>query len=232
MAMFSNFLQNHGPIQNIKPRHNSAMRSQSATLLYTLAALNLALLAFSRIGAFDAATWWLEVAPALLVWPLLLATHRHFALTPLLLALIFIHACILILGGHYTYARVPLGAWIQQAFDMARNPYDGIGHLAQGFIPAIAARELLLRKTALTCGGWLFTLVTAVCLAISAIYELIEWGVAVAIGEGADAFLGAQGDPWDTQKDIALAWLGAMLAQVLLARWHDRQLRKLPSRSA
>ena len=209
--------------------HNSAMRPQqhSPTLLYTLAALNLALLAFSRIGAFDGATWWMEIAPVLVVWPLLLATHRRFPLTPLLLGLIFIHASILMLGGHYSYARVPLGAWIQQALDMGRNPYDGIGHLAQGFIPAIAARELLLRKTALLRGGWLFTLVTAVCLAISAIYELIEWGVAIAIGQGADEFLGAQGDPWDTQKDMALAWLGAMLAQLLLARAHDRAISRM-----
>lgn len=203
------------------------MISPRPTLLYVLAALNLALLAFSRVGAFDAATWWLETAPVLVVWPLLLATHRRFPLTPLLLSLIFIHACILMLGGHYSYARVPLGAWIQELFDLGRNPYDGIGHLAQGFVPAIAARELLLRRTALTRGGWLFTLVTAVCLAISAIYELIEWGVAVAIGQGADEFLGTQGDPWDTQKDMALAWLGAMLAQGLLARWQDRQLNRL-----
>jgi len=200
------------------------MTAPRPTLLYALAALNLALLAFSRVGAFDGITWWMEVAPALIVWPLLLATHKQFPLTPLLLGLIFIHACILILGGHYSYARVPLGAWIQQLFDMGRNPYDGIGHLAQGFIPAIAARELLLRRTALVRGGWLFTLVTATALAISAIYELIEWGAAVAIGQGADEFLGAQGDPWDTQKDMALAWLGAMLAQVMLSRLHDRQI--------
>lgn len=204
------------------------MRTQAfPTLLYTLAALNLALLAFSGFGAFDAATWWMEIAPVLVVWPLLLLTHRQFPLTPLLLGLIFVHACILMLGGHYSYARVPLGAWIQQAFDMGRNPYDGIGHLAQGFIPAIAARELLLRKTGLQRGGWLFTVVTACCLAISAIYELIEWVVAISIGQGADEFLGAQGDPWDTQKDMAMAWLGAMLAQVLLARIHDRSIDRL-----
>jgi putative membrane protein len=195
--------------------------------LWIVAAANLLLLAWSGIGPFDPTTWWLEVAPVLIVWPLLLATHRRFPLTPLLIGLIFIHACILLLGGHYSYARVPLGDWLQQAFGLGRNPYDGIGHLAQGFIPAIAARELLLRKTPLRTGGWLFTLVTAVCLAISAIYELIEWAAAVGLGQGADEFLGAQGDPWDTQKDMALAWLGAMLAQWLLARWHDRGLAKL-----
>ena len=197
--------------------------------LSIIAALNLALLAWSGIGPFDATTWWLEVAPVLLVWPLLLATHGRFPLTPLLVGLVFIHACILLLGGHYSYARVPLGEWLRALFDLGRNPYDGIGHLAQGFIPAIAARELLLRKTALQRGGWLFTLVTATSLAISALYELIEWAAAVALGQGADEFLGAQGDPWDTQKDMALAWLGAMLAQVLLARWHDRDLARLPA---
>jgi len=195
--------------------------------LWIVAAANLLLLAWSGIRPFDATTWWLEVAPVLIVWPLLLATYRRFPLTPLLVGLIFIHACILLLGGHYSYARVPLGDWLQQAFGLGRNPYDGIGHLAQGFIPAIAARELLLRKTPLRAGGWLFTLVTAVCLAISAIYELIEWAAAVGLGQGADEFLGAQGDPWDTQKDMALAWFGAMLAQCLLARWHDRQMAQL-----
>ncbi len=199
----------------------------SARQLALLAGLNLAVLAWSRLGAFDAATWWMEVAPVLLVWPLLLATQRRFPLTPLLLGLIFVHALILIAGGHYSYARVPLGDWLREALALGRNPYDGIGHLAQGFIPAIAARELLLRKTGLQRGGWLFTVVTACCLAISAIYELIEWGAAVALGQGADEFLGAQGDPWDTQKDMALAWLGAMLAQLLLARTHDRALERL-----
>ncbi|MEH0167136.1 DUF2238 domain-containing protein [Roseateles microcysteis] len=195
--------------------------------LQITAAASLALLAFSYFGAYDRATWWMEVAPVIIVWPLLLATHERFPVTRLLLALVFIHAAILMLGGHYSYARVPLGFWMQDLLGLARNPYDGIGHLAQGFIPAIAARELLLRKTPLKAGAWTFTLATAVCLAISAIYELIEWGAAVAIGQGADEFLGTQGDPWDTQKDMALAWLGAMLAQWLLARWHDRQLKGL-----
>ncbi len=199
----------------------------SSRPLQITAAASLALLVLSYFGAYDRATWWMEVAPVLIVWPLLLATHQRFPLTRLLVGLIFIHAAILTLGGHYSYARVPLGFWLQEMLGLARNPYDGIGHLAQGFIPAIAARELLLRKTALKAGGWTFTLVTAVCLAISAIYELIEWGAAVAMGQGADEFLGTQGDPWDTQKDMAFAWLGAMGAQVLLARWHDRQLKSL-----
>jgi putative membrane protein len=190
----------------------------------------IALLALSAWRPYDLATWAMEVAPVFVVLPLLWATARRFPLTPLLYGLIFVHALVLMLGGHYTYARVPLGFWMQDVFHLARNPYDGIGHLAQGFIPAIAARELLLRHTKLERGGWLFMLVTAVCLAISAIYELIEWGAAVAIGQGADEFLGTQGDPWDTQKDMALAWIGAMVAQGLLGRWHDRQIAALAPR--
>ena len=187
-----------------------------------------ALLALSAWQPYELSTWAMEVAPIAIVLPILLATQRRFPLTPLLYALIFVHAIVLMLGGHYTYARVPLGEWLREAFALSRNPYDGIGHFMQGFVPAVATRELLLRHTKLERGGWLFVVVTAVCLAISAIYELIEWGVAVAIGQGADEFLGTQGDPWDTQKDMALAWVGAMVAQWLLARWHDRQLAALP----
>jgi putative membrane protein len=194
--------------------------------LYSVALI--ALLAVSAWRPHDLPTWGMEVAPMLVVLPLLWATQRRFPLTPLLYALIFVHAVVLMLGGHYTYARVPLGDWMREAFGLARNPYDGIGHFAQGFIPAIAARELLLRHTRLERGSWLFVLVTATCLAISALYELIEWGAAVALGQGAEEFLGTQGDPWDTQKDMALAWLGAMAAQGLLARRHDAQLSRLP----
>jgi putative membrane protein len=193
-------------------------------------AVLIALLALSAWRPHDLPTWAMEVAPVVIVLIILWISHQRFPLTPLLYSLIFIHACVLMLGGHYTYARVPLGDWMQSAFGLARNPYDGIGHFAQGFIPAIAARELLLRHTKLERGGWLFTIVTAVCLAISALYELIEWGAAVALGQGAEEFLGTQGDPWDTQKDMALAWLGAMAAQWLLARWHDRQLSALSAR--
>jgi putative membrane protein len=196
--------------------------------LYSAALI--ALLAVTAWRPYDLATWAMEVAPVFVVLPLLWATHRRFPLTPLLYALIFVHALVLALGGHYTYARVPLGDWMRDWFQLSRNPYDGIGHLMQGVVPAIAARELLLRHTKLERGGWLFTVVTAVCLAISAIYELIEWQVAVAIGQGADEFLGTQGDPWDTQKDMAFAWIGAMVAQLVLARWHDRQLARLTAR--
>ena len=200
----------------------------STRTLALYSAAMVALLALSAWRPFDLTTWAMEVAPIAVVLPLLWAAHRRFPLTPLLYALIFLHALVLMLGGHYSYARVPLGDWLRDWFHISRNPYDGIGHLAQGFIPAIAARELLLRRTKLERGGWLFTIVTSVCLAISAIYELIEWQVAVAIGQGADEFLGTQGDPWDTQKDMAFAWLGAVSAQLLLARWHDAQLARLP----
>ena len=196
--------------------------------LYSAALI--ALLALSAWRPYDLATWAMEVAPVVVVLPLLWATHQRFPLTPLLYALIFVHAAVLVLGGHYTYARVPLGFWMQEAFGLARNPYDGIGHFMQGFVPAIAARELLLRHTGLQRGAWLVTVIVLACLGISAIYELIEWGAAVAIGQSADESLGTQGDPWDTQKDMALAGVGALVAQLALARWHDRQLARLTSR--
>jgi putative membrane protein len=202
--------------------------SFSARALALYSAALIALLALSGYKPFDLATWVMEVVPVMVVLVLLWVSHARFPLTPLLYALIFVHAVVLMLGGHYSYARVPLGDWMREWFHLSRNPYDGIGHFAQGFIPAIAARELLLRHTKLERGGWLFVIVTAVCLAISALYELIEWGAAVALGQGAEEFLGTQGDPWDTQKDMAFAWLGAMVAQWLLARWHDAQLSRLP----
>ena len=202
-----------------------ASLSPRALALYSTALV--ALLAVSGWRPYDTGTWVLEVAPVCVALPILWFTHRHFPLTPLLYALIFVHACVLMLGGHYTYARVPLGEWMREAFALERNHYDRIGHFMQGFVPAIVARELLLRHTGLQRGGWLFTVVSAVALAVSAIYELIEWAAAVALGAGADEFLATQGDPWDTQQDIAWAWIGATLAQLALARWHDRQLAAL-----
>ncbi len=194
-------------------------------VLYSVALI--ALLAVSAYKPHDLPTWAMEVAPVVIVLVLLWISHRRFPLTPLLYALIFVHACVLILGGHYTYARVPLGDWMQSAFGLARNPYDGIGHFAQGFIPAIAARELLLRHTGLQRGAWLALVIVLACLGVSALYELIEWGAAVALGQGVEEFLGTQGDPWDTQKDMALAGVGAAAALALLSRWHDRQLAAL-----
>ena len=191
-----------------------------------------ALLALSGIRPYDRLTWLMEVLPVMIVLPVLWATRRRFPLTPLLYAAIFVHSMILIMGGAYTYARVPLGFALQDFFDLARNPYDKIGHFAQGFVPALAAREVLLRGRYVAGKRMLSFLVVCVVLAVSASYELIEWAAAVAMGQGADEFLGTQGDPWDTQSDMAMALLGAVAALVLLARVQDRQIRALeePSR--
>jgi len=196
-----------------------------------LAALWLAALVASGVGVGDRITWFLEVVPVMIVLPLMAVTRNSFPLTPLLYRLAFLHGLILMLGGHYTYAQVPLGFWLQDAFDLARNPYDRIGHFAQGFVPAILAREILLRRTALVRGRMLVFIVTSICLAFSAFYELIEWWTALALGQGAEEFLGTQGDPWDTQADMALALIGAVLAQLLLARAHDRGLARLHANS-
>lgn len=192
--------------------------------LIVLLVVGTVLFILSGIRPHDYFTWVLEVAPILVGVPLLFATSNSFPFTPLVYRLIFLHALILMLGGHYTYAEVPLGFWMKEVFGFARNHYDRIGHLAQGFIPAVIAREILLRRSPLVPGKWLFFLVCCVCLAFSACYEFIEWWTAVMTGEAATAFLGTQGDPWDTQWDMFLALLGAITAQVLLNSLHDRQL--------
>lgn len=194
--------------------------------LMLLVLLVLALL-YSAINPYDGLTWWLETFPVLLGLPLVLLTAKKFPLTPLSYRLLFIHGLILIVGAHYTYARVPVGFWAQDLFDLSRNHYDRLGHLAQGFIPAILAREILIRRSALQTGKWLFFLVLCVCLAISAFYELIEWWVAIAAQQGAVEFLGTQGDVWDTQSDMMMALIGSVLAQLLLAKAHDRALKRL-----
>ena len=185
------------------------------------------LLVLSGIGPHDRTTWWLEVGPVLIAAPVLILTARRFPLTPLAYRLIFVHALILMLGGHYTYAEVPLGFWMQRVFNFARNHYDRIGHIAQGFVPAIVVREILIRRSPLRPGKWLTFLALCVCLAISALYELVEWWAALLGGEGADAFLGTQGDQWDTQWDMFLALLGAASALLVLSRLHDRQIARL-----
>jgi putative membrane protein len=200
------------------------MRSASRNELLFLLAVTLLGLAISGWRPFDLLTWFLEVFPVLVAIPLLWATRTGFPLTRLLYWLIALHAAILMLGGHYTYARVPPGLWMQEWFDLGRNHYDRIGHIAQGFIPALIVREVLLRRSPLVRGKWLFFLVTCVCMAISVAYEFIEWWTAV-IGENASIeFLGTQGDVWDTQWDMFLCTLGAIAAQLLLARVQDRQL--------
>ncbi|HHQ4572774.1 DUF2238 domain-containing protein [Aeromonas allosaccharophila] len=189
----------------------------------------LLLLALSGWQPYDRATWLMEVAPVIITIPLLLLTHRTFPLTSLLYLCIFLHAMVLMLGGAYTYARVPLGFELQQWLELGRNPYDKIGHFFQGFVPALACREILLRGGYVQGGRMLAFLVVCVVLAISATYEFIEWGAALALGQGADEFLGTQGDPWDTQSDMFFALIGAVAAQLLLSRLHDRQLTALSS---
>jgi putative membrane protein len=185
------------------------------------------LLVVSGLRPYDRGTWLMEVAPVLIVLPVLWLTYQKFPLTTLLYTLAFVHAAILILGGAYTYARVPLGFQLQEFFDLSRNPYDKIGHFAQGFVPAIAAREILLRGRNVS-GRWMTPfLIVCVVLAISATYEFIEWGAALALGQGADEFLGTQGDPWDTQSDMFFALIGAISALAFLSKLHDRQLEKV-----
>ena len=182
------------------------------------------LLCLSAIHPHDYTTWWLETMPIFIAVPILIATYKRNVLTPLVYRLLFVHALILMLGGYYTYAEVPLGYWMEEWFNFTRNNYDKIGHFAQGFVPAMLFRELLLRHSPLRQGKLLFTLVAACCLAVSACYELIEWAAAVALGQGANDFLGTQGDIWDTQSDMLMALIGAVSAQVLLAKLQDKQL--------
>jgi putative membrane protein len=184
-------------------------------------------LAWSGISPHDRITWWLEVAPVLIGAPILIATWRVFPMTDLLYRLLFVHAVILIIGAHYTYAEVPVGFWVQDWFDLSRNHYDRLGHLAQGFIPAILAREILIRCSPLSRGRWLFAVSAAFCLAFSAFYEMIEWWVAVIGQAEAEAFLATQGDVWDTQWDMFLALVGAIASLLLLSRVHDRALARL-----
>jgi putative membrane protein len=197
-------------------------------LIAATAAL-LAFLAWSGYHPFDRATWWMEVLPVLLVLPFLWASYRRYPLTTLLYCGIFVHALILILGGAYTYARVPLGFELQEWLGLQRNPYDKIGHLAQGFVPALAAREFLIRGGYVVGRKMLVFVVLCIVLAISASYELIEWAAALFMGQGADEFLGTQGDVWDTQSDMFCALIGAIAALLCFSHLHDRQLRRLIS---
>ncbi|PKO37628.1 MAG: hypothetical protein CVU33_12115 [Betaproteobacteria bacterium HGW-Betaproteobacteria-6] len=200
------------------------------TLNATLAAIVIAALVVSGIAPFDRATWIMEVAPVLIALPLMIATRKSYPLTTLLTVLIAAHALVLIGGGAYTYARVPLGFWMQDLLGTARNPYDKLGHFMQGFVPALVAREILIR------GGYVIGrrmtgfICLCIAMAISASYELIEWAAALAMGQGADEFLGTQGDQWDTQSDMFMALIGSSTAMALLSGWHDRQLKRLISK--
>lgn len=200
--------------------------NQKLVLLFAMLFLVLSLI-ISGSDPFERGTWFMEVLPVLIVVPLLIHTYKRFPLTNLLYILIFIHCMVLIVGGTYTYARVPFGFEMAEWFGLDRNPYDKIGHFMQGFVPAIAAREILLRNDILKHGKMLIFIVISIVLAISASYELIEWAAALALGEGAEEFLGTQGYEWDTQSDMFFALIGSVSALLLLSKWHDRQLYKL-----
>jgi putative membrane protein len=215
------------PTPSNPPRRPPLSQPQRARLLAALGLEVLAALVASGAAPYDRTTWLMEVMPVLIVAPVLLATWRRYPLTTLLYSLIALHALVLILGGAYTYARVPLGFWLQDIFHLDRNPYDKIGHFMQGLVPALAARELLLQRGYLSSRGMAALLSVCVAMAISAVYELIEWGAALALGQGADEFLGTQGDPWDTQSDMFFALIGATVAVTVLLRWHDRAMGKL-----
>ena len=200
----------------------TAPRREPAVLL----AVGVAALVVSAVGAASLGTWLLEVLAALVAIPVLVLTYRRFPLTPLAYRLILLHAVVLMIGGHWTYAEVPAGDWVRDVLGLDRNPYDRLGHFAQGFVPAIVAREILLRRTPLRPGRWLFALVLCVVLAISATWEMFEWLAAVVGGSSADDFLGTQGDQWDTQWDMFLAGISAVTGLLSLSRVHDRELSR------
>ena len=194
--------------------------------LLLLGALWLAGLLSSGWAPYDRATWSMEVAPVVIAWPILYGLRDRFPLTPLALALVGFHGLVLMLGGAYTYARVPIGFSVQDWLGLARNPYDRFGHLIQGFVPAIVIREIFVRRALLRVKALLAPVVLLLCLSVSALYELIEFGAAMALGAGADAFLGSQGDVWDTQWDMLMCLSGAALALATLSRWHDMICRE------
>ncbi len=199
----------------------------SPRLTVSLLLIVAALLVISGLHPAERSTWWMETAPIFLAAPFLIVTYRRFPLTPLLYVLIALHAIILLVGGAYTYAKVPIGFWVQDVFHLSRNPYDKLGHFWQGLVPALAARDVFIRHRIVRAGVWTSVLGVTVALSVSLLYELIEWGAAVAIGQGADAFLGTQGDVWDTQSDMGMACVGALVAVLVLARWHDRQIARV-----
>jgi putative membrane protein len=207
----------------MSPHHNSPL------FIYTF--LLLTCLALSGVHPYDRTTWVLEIFPIVIALPILWTTHRRFPLTSLLYIFIFLHAVVLMLGGAYSYARVPLGFQIAELFDLSRNPYDKIGHFFQGLVPALVAREILIRGNYVSGQKMLAFVVVCIVLAISASYELIEWGAALMLGQGADEFLGTQGDPWDTQSDMFFALIGAIVALLLFTRLQDQQIQQLQNRT-
>jgi len=203
--------------------------SSTPRTIAALLAIFFAVFVWSLIHPHDYPTWFLEVFPAMIGLMVMAVTYRRFPLTTMLYVLILLHAIVLMVGGHYTYAEVPLGNWARDHFHLARNHYDRVGHFMQGFVPAMVAREVLLRNRVLRRGGWLNFLVFSVCMMISAMYELLEFAVAKASGSGAVAFLATQGDIWDTQEDMLLCLIGTLVSLLLLSRWHDRAMEKLRS---
>ncbi|MCE0845507.1 DUF2238 domain-containing protein [Buttiauxella sp. A2-C1_F] len=199
----------------------------TSTFLKSGAFILLLILIYTGLSTADRLTWLMEVTPVIIVVPLLLATHARYPLTPLLYTLIFFHAIILMVGGLYTYAKVPIGFDVQEWLGLSRNPYDKVGHFFQGLVPALAAREILVRGGYVRGRKMIAFLVCCVALAISAVYELIEWAAALSLGQGADEFLGTQGDVWDTQSDMFCALLGALFTVLILQYWHTKQLLKL-----
>ncbi len=209
-----------------------AAQSSDKRLHLTLLAIGLGVLIWSAINPHDWLMWALEVFPAVIGVAILLITYKRFQFSNLAYVLVLVHAIILIVGGHWTYARMPLFEWLRETFEWQRNYYDRVGHVAQGFIPAILVREFLLRTSTIRTGKWVTTIVISMCLAISAVYEFIEWWVALILGEGADQFLATQGDQWDTQWDMFLATCSAAAALLMLSRLHDRSMKKLADSSS
>ena len=192
-----------------------------------LSVIVVATLSWSAVHPVDWLTWWMEVSWVLVGFPIVAWLALRHGITRILLVLLSMHAVILVIGGHYTYEKVPAGLWVQEWFDLARNDYDRLGHFVQGFVPALIARELLRRTSPLQPGRWIAVLCIATALAFSAIFEMIEWGSSVALGASADAFLGSQGDPWDAQWDMLCALIGAMCSMATLSRLHERELRRM-----
>lgn len=197
----------------------------------TLLAVWIAVFVWSGINPHSYTTWIMEVAPAVIGVVILVAIYKHYKFTDLVYVLMFMHMVILMVGGHYTYAEVPLFNWLRDEYGLSRNHYDRVGHFFQGFVPAMIAREVMIRREVLARSSWLFFLVCCIAMSVSATYELVEWAAAILSSSGAADFLAIQGDIWDTQKDMALALAGAILAQLLLARWHDAALSKRTGRS-
>jgi putative membrane protein len=202
-------------------------RAAKELKLYIFLLLSLlAILIWSFIDCFDLLTWFMEAFPVIAGAAVLISIYHKFRFTTLSLVLIWLHAIVLLVGAHYTYARVPLFDWIRDFFELSRNHYDRLGHFAQGFVPAILAREILLRKSPLRKGGWLFFILICFCLALSAAYELLEWLAAVILEDASEAFLGTQGDVWDTQKDMAWCLVGSLVSLLTLRKLHDKAMEK------